>query len=223
MPYITTEEECDSYANYYLALAYQSGDGVPYDIKEAERLLRLAADAYNIQAMIVLARLYKNGVSVKEDHVEAAKFYNRAAMCGNNEAQYELGHLYMAGIGVKLDSNKAFEWWKEAAIGGNTNAHIALLTFLTSVGDKDAIFQIGHKYYMKGFDHKAIEFWEKGAELNDPNSQYNLGTILYNGQRRSEGAELLQKAADAGHVEAKKNMDEMYSSLSDVDSVDSLS
>ena len=223
MPYITTDEVSDSHAHYYLGMAYQTGDGVPLDLRESERLLKVAANAGHIDATMVLARQYLHGANVEQNLVEGARLYYTMAIRENANAQFELGNLYVMGTGVERNIDLAIGWWKKSAINGHSTAHNALLLFLTSTNDKDAIFKLGHSYHKRGQADRAIEVWHRGAELNDPNSQYRLGSILHSGQRRSEGIEWLQKAADSGHVDAKISIDEIYFMPSDIDSVDSMS
>jgi TPR repeat protein len=223
MPYITVDEVSDSHAHYYLAMAYQTGDGVPFDLRESERLLKLAVAAGHVEATMVLARQYLHGVNVEKNLVEGARLYYNMAILGNANAQFELANLYIMGIGIEKNIDLAIDYWKKSAINGHGTAHNALLLFLTSTNDKVGLFKFGHSYRKKGQTDKAIEVWHKGAELNDPKCQYELGTILYSGQRRSEGADWLQKAADAGYVEAKNTLETIYSLPSDNDSVDSVS
>ena len=222
MPYITADEVSDSHAHYYLAMAYQRGDGVPFDLRESERLLKLAAAAGHVEASMILARQYLHGVNVETNLVEAARLYYTIAIRESADAQFELGNLYVMGTGIERNIDLAIGWWKKSAINGNSTAHTALLLFLTSTNDKDEIFKLGNSYHKKGQTNRAIEVWHRGAELNDPKSQYKLGSILYSGQRRSEGIEWLQKAADAGNVDAKIAIDEIYFMPSDIDSVDSV-
>lgn len=223
MPYITADEEAEAEAQYYLALAYQSGsEGVPYNPVEAERLLRLSIENGNMKACIALARLYYHGVNVKQDYKESAALYYIAAVRGNREAQFELGNLYIMGLGVEKDMNTAMVWWKEAALHGNESAHNALLLYLKNMGDTKGLNMMAEKYYEKGKELKATEVWETGAQMGDIDCQYRLGLVLLKGQRRSEGMDWLEKAAASGNEEAKKAISKVYEIDSEPDSIDSV-
>lgn len=222
MPYITTDDVTDAEAHYHLGIAYQNGDGVPYDFLEAERLLRSAAAANHVNAIMVLARQYLHGANVDKNTNEAARLYQLAAFLGDDDAQFELGNLLIMGTGIEKDLKNAMYWWDKAAMNGNETAKKAYLLFLTSTNNKEGLNQMAQCYYRKGEESQAIEVWEIGAELGDPICQYKLGSILYRGQRVSEGMDWLEKAAAAGHDEAKNMIGRIYETASEVDSIDSI-
>ena len=223
MPYITTDEEAEAEAQYYLALAYQSGsEGVPYNPVEAERLLRASIENGNMKACVTLARQYYHGANVKQDYKESAALYTMAAVRGNREAQFELGNLYIMGLGVEKDMNTAMSWWKEAALYGNESAHNALLLHLKNMGDTKGLNMMAEKYYEKGKELEAAEFWETGALMDDTVCQYRIGSLLLKGQRRSDGMDWLEKAASAGNEDAKKAISKVYELDSEPDSIDSI-
>ena len=229
MPYITADESSDAEAYYYLGMAYQIGDpsqNIPYDLVEAERLLRVAAEAGNLDAIMTLARQYHHGVNVNKNPEEAERFYLLAAQRGNSEAQFEMGNIHVMGsrqsLGDEKNIDTAIDWWNKAAINGSVIAHKALVLFLTSTNDKGGLYCLAQRYYEIKQKILALEVWERGAELGDPNSQYTLGIILCEDGRRSEGMEWLDKAVRAGHEDAKKYITAIYEIESDIDSVDSV-
>ena len=225
MPYITTDEEAEAEAQYYLALAYQNphgSEGVPYNPVEAERLLRASIEKENMKACTTLARQYYHGVNVKQDYEESARLYTRAAVRGNIEAQFELGNLYIMGLGVEKNMNAAIDWWKGAALRGNESAQNALLLYLKNMGDTKGLNMMAEKYSEKGKELEAATFWETGALLDDTVCQYRLGELLLKGKRRSEGMDWLDKAAAVGSEDAKKAISKVYELDSEPDSIDSI-
>lgn len=229
MPYITAEECSDAEAYYYLGMAYQSGDtsqNIPYDLVEAERLLGVAAEAGNLNAIMTLARQYYYGLNVKKNPKESERLYLLAAQRGNSEAQFEMGNIYVMNSRENPadDTNIdiAIDWWNKAAINGSAIAHKALVLFLTSTNDKSGLYRLAQRYYEIKQKILALEVWERGAELGDPNSQYRLGIILCEDGKQSEGMDWLDKAVAAGHEDAKKYMRAVYDIDSELDSVDSV-
>jgi len=218
MPYLTTEDVSDAEAHYHLGLAYQTGDGVPHNLIEGERLLRLAADRNHVDAIMILARQYLHGANVSKNTKEATRLYQIAAFLGNDEAQFQLGNLLI----IEKDMKSAMYWWDKAAMNGNETAHRAYLLYLTGTNAKATLNQLAKCYYDKGKEALAIEVWERGAELGDSACQYELGCILYSGQRRSEGMDWLEMAAVAGNEKAKDAIARVYETPSDVDSIDSV-
>ena len=227
MSYVTADESSDAEAYYYLGVAYQNGNpsqNIPYDLVEAERLLRVAVEAGNLDAIMTLARQYNHGVNVNKNPKEAARLYLLAAQRGNPEAQFEMGnyHVMSKGLADEKNIDIAIDWWNKAAINGSAIAHKALVLFLTSTNDKGGLYRLAQRYYEIKQKILALEVWERGAEMGDPKSQYTLGGILCEDGRRSEGMDWLDKAAEAGHEEAKKYIAAVYEIESDIDSVDSV-
>jgi hypothetical protein len=62
----------DAPSHLYLGQMYLRGEGVGKDEKEGVRLIRLAADAGEFDAMMVLANLYIGGEAGLPDDAEAA-------------------------------------------------------------------------------------------------------------------------------------------------------
>ncbi len=68
------------------------------DIKEAERLYRLAAYEGDSSAQNSLAECYCTGIGVEKDTKEAVLWYRLAAGQGNLSAQKSLGDYYQGGV-----------------------------------------------------------------------------------------------------------------------------
>ncbi len=87
-------EQGDASEQYYLGLAYYSGDGVPQDHKEAVKWFRLSAEQGDAVAQNFLGLTYDLGNGVPQDYKEAVKWYRLAAEQGVAEAQLILGPAY---------------------------------------------------------------------------------------------------------------------------------
>ena len=88
---------------------------------------------------------------------------------------------------------------------------------LAKKGDKEAQYQLG-MIYLKSQKPKqnleAIEWLKKADEQNQPNAQYQLAKIYYEGKivskDNSKYLELLNKSADNGFTEAQLELGNMY-------------
>jgi TPR repeat protein len=108
-------------------LAYERGEGVPQDKKEAARLYRLAAEQGYALAQLYLGWAYEYRDGVPRDMKEAARLYRLAADQGNADAQNALGRAYSNGEGVPQDKKEAERWYAKAAKQGNALAQSNLV------------------------------------------------------------------------------------------------
>ncbi len=65
------------YAQKDIALAYDSGQGVPQDYKQAAKWYQRSAKNGNIQAQFNLALLYMKGQGVSQNNKKAAKYFRK--------------------------------------------------------------------------------------------------------------------------------------------------
>ena len=103
-------EQGDAAAMSLLGYIYETGEGVPKDLVEAARWLRLAAKQGNAEAQFGLGLMYGTGKGVPKDVVEAARLFRLAAEQGNATAQLSLGFMYALGQGVPKDDVQAYAW-----------------------------------------------------------------------------------------------------------------
>lgn len=120
-------------AQLRMGLAFEFGNGVDKDAREAMRWYRLAADRGDPVAQTDLGYLYEIGVSGEKDPTAAAKWYARAAVSGLARAKFNLGVLYLEGAGVQRSEEEAAHWIGEAADEGCPNA-LTALSYLYSSG-----------------------------------------------------------------------------------------
>ena len=110
------------------------------------------------------------GIGVSRNLEKAAKWFEKAASQGNVEAQFAMGLMYSSDTfydryiekGANKDNKKAAEWYEKAAVQGHAGAmnNLAILYF-----------------YAKGVPFnkdKAIELWQKAADLGKEVAKENL-------------------------------------------------
>src|SRR5262249_30974348 len=107
------------YAQTFIGMIYESGDGVPQDYVEAAKWHRRAADQGHADAKWLLARMYSYGKGFARDYAQAAKWYRLAAEQGHAAAQLALGVMYSTGEGVPESDVEALKWYRLAADQGN--------------------------------------------------------------------------------------------------------
>lgn len=123
----TLAESGHPQAQIYLAQLYDLGEaGLPRDPVEARRLIALAAESGDAQAMHNLGVFYFRGEGGAQDLASAVQWFRKAAAAGVVESQYNLGLLYQSGSGVTQDLAQARYWFGQAAALGDLEARRAL-------------------------------------------------------------------------------------------------
>ena len=123
---ISAAEQGDASAQFYLAVMYATGEGVPEDDAEADRWYRAAAEQGLAPAQYYLGLMYDIGEGgVPEDDAEAVRWYRAAAEQGNALAQSNLGVMYANGEGVPEDYVLAYAWMNLAGAQGVDRAQEA--------------------------------------------------------------------------------------------------
>ena len=77
-----------------------------------------------------------------------------------------------------------------------------------------ADFAAGLKAYENSDYVKAFNEWKPIADEGDPNAQFNIGLLYYDGkgvpQDYQQAADWFRRAADQGYAKAQQNLGEMY-------------
>ena len=170
-------------SQYYVAWAYEFGQGVEKNEEQALFWYRKSADNGNRDAKRAIGNFYyygKGGLS--KDNAEAVKWYRISAEEGNLYAQFDLGWAYEYGQGIEKDLLMAIQWYRKSADQGYAAAQ----------------YKVGQAYYYGSFgvtkDRKtAIQWYQKAAEQGNRSAQYALG-LCY-----AEGTEVKQDMAQATH------------------------
>ena len=123
-----TKEDCLS--TYYLAICYLKGEGVALNLKEAFKLLNIAANQGNTLAEIYLVYFYLRGIGTKKNYKKANRLiHSLESKEGYEEYQGFLnlykGLIYYHGLGKKKDINKAKELFDKApGVGTALYSHL---------------------------------------------------------------------------------------------------
>lgn len=192
---------------------------------EARASLIRAADAGDIDSLLLLAECYDDGVGGSGDAGKAVECYERAAKLGSAEGKVLLAAACEYGHGVKPDPQRAFRLVREAAESGSPRA-------LTRLGDYhlngDFVEQSASKalaLYRRAFDAgylsaavklgrcaelglsgepdpvRAAELYGIAARAGDPDGEYAFGLCHLNGigmEKDAAGAVFWFKTATAG-------------------------
>jgi TPR repeat protein len=102
-----------------LGLAYDRGDGVRRDDREALRLYQAAADGGFAWGQFNLGVFYEDGRAVRQDYRRAMALYRQAAAQNHPSALANIGYLYNYGRGVAQDFVQAVQWARRAADAGS--------------------------------------------------------------------------------------------------------
>lgn len=130
----------------------------------AEELLQEAISKGSGQAAFEMGSQYEFGEENKpQDFAKAAEWYQKAVDAGYPYAAYRLGELYRLGFGVDKNTAKANVLYETAAANNILPAIIGLA---------DGIFQ--DPTLTKESLTRAIQFYQRAADLGDPYSQYML-------------------------------------------------
>jgi TPR repeat protein len=209
-----TNEGDNDKALTYLAISFETGNGVTKDEAKAAQLYRKASDLGNDQAMLNLGAMYVQGRGVRRDYAEAIALFHQAADQGNAQAMTNLGVMYGDGQGVAKSDAESLDWLQKAARLRNSNA----LTYLalryddgngvardqakaaelyreaSNLGNRQAMLNLGKLYYEgKGVTRdyvEALRLFRQAADLGDPQAMINIGVMYQHGQAvRKDGAE----------------------------------
>jgi TPR repeat protein len=156
----------DKVAQYTLAnlLFAQRIDKEKYDDEVIYWYKQSAQQGY-VKAQFALAMVYKE----LDNYKEVINWLEKAAEQNHAQAQYYLGVEYRSGFWIHYDHTKAKHWLMKAAKQGYTPAQVELGNlYLTS-----HVAEVGGNEGYK----KAIYWYQKAAEANDPYAQLNLGLI----------------------------------------------
>jgi TPR repeat protein len=103
-------DQGDASAQFYLALLYKDGLGVPKDDVRFASWLRKAGEQDHAGAQARLIGVYEEGRGVAKDPVQAAQWARRAADQGELAGQLALVMDYYYGRGVARSYVEAIKW-----------------------------------------------------------------------------------------------------------------
>jgi TPR repeat protein len=165
------------YALHNIGVAFDRGQGVAQDKRQAVLWWRKAGERGLIASQFNLGKCYSEGVGVEKNLQEGVRFYQMAAEHASSrepqvaQAQHNLGTIYgKGGEGVQQDLERAVQWYQKAAGQGYAAAQ----------------FNLANKYragegVQQDFE-QAARWYRKAAEQGDADAQHNLGYMYYHGQ-----------------------------------------
>ena len=167
-----------------------------------------AVKAGDSDSLILLARL-RSGNYGFPDHVDpkaALQLYSKAAEEGDERAYLLLGSLLLNGLESARNEIEGRKWLNKAIGLFQIDAYLAL-------GD--------YEQFVKKDDKAAFKTYLNGAIVGQLECAFRAGIFLYTGKgvdiNTSEGAEWLNKAADAGHPHAAFELFTLLSNENDPD------
>jgi len=121
-------EDGNTVALYYIALMYETAEGLPQNYPQAMFLYRKAADAGHVLAQCNLGYMYETEAGPERSYKDAAFWYQKAAAQGNAAAQFNLGLMNFVGRGSEVPRNfrEAAAWYQKAAEQRNAPAQNSL-------------------------------------------------------------------------------------------------
>ena len=194
--YEKAAEQGLSDAQFQIGWAYYEGEGVETNIPEAIKWYKKAAEQGVSDAAYNIGLIYENGNGVATNEIKAFNWFLKSAENGDSDAQLKIGWYFQEGRGVTQDFEKAIEWYKK----GNKNSSIEScyslgvlfrkiqttnsFNFLLNAATNDYIpaqAELGWSY-LEGLDvtqnaEKAIYWFKKAAEQNDPRAQLGLALV----------------------------------------------
>lgn len=173
--------------------------------------LKAEAEAGDLDAAYELGVLYHLGHRAsqggpEQDHERGIELWEQVAQSGDARAQWRMGRAYQTGSGVDRDRDLAYSWMRASADQGNAHAMEPLGSMylrghgtsvdedeayrLFSIGAQEgrslAMVRLGRMYRDEGVGptddlQQALHWFERAAELNDPNGVRDLSNAYLKG------------------------------------------
>ncbi|MGI9509928.1 MAG: tetratricopeptide repeat protein, partial [Geminicoccaceae bacterium] len=195
-------EKGDVNAMRSLGLAFEHGNGVEADPREANRCYRKAADAGDATAMRFLGNNCSRGNGIEADLEEAHRWYRKAADAGDAKAMRFLGNNYSRGNGIEADLEEAHRWYRQAADAGD------------AVGMLNVGVTYEHGTGVETDPAEAHRWYRKAADAGDAVGMVNVGVTCEKGTGTEadpvEANRWYRKAADAGYATAMRFLGNNY-------------
>ena len=163
-------------AQYALAKAYSSGEGVPTDDQEAAKWYILASHNGHQNAQCDLGLCYAKGRGVERDMRKAHLWWQESAKQGLSEAGFNIAISYYYGDGVERDLQIALQWATWAARDRHPDACV-----------------LAGNIHLEGIDgrrdlNQAKDWYRKSAYAGCPGGQYSMGLVCCDQFKATEDA-----------------------------------
>lgn len=168
----------------------------PVTMTQAE--LTAAAERGDAAAQFTLGEGYLSGRYGDVDDGAGLRWYRRAAEQGHPQAQYIFGWLTARGRGVPFNPAEAVRWYRRSADQQLRDAQFVLAeAYATGFG-------------MAAPDpQQAVQWYGLAAAQRHPRALYKMGLAYRDHGQRDEAVACLEKAAQLGIVDAKRELDEL--------------
>lgn len=207
----------NEYSQYYLGNMYFDGNGVSADYEKAVELFIESAENGYSESKFKLGQIYENGTGVYRSYDKACKYFSMYASNSPSSMQ-RIAKMYETGDNVTKNYEKALEWYYKATElkcedEEIVDSYIAIGRIYDSYYknyvkacewyqkaftiDKNKASTIG-SMYSEGDEitqdySKALEWFIKGAENEDADSQIGLGDLYAKGNGVSEDHSIAKK------------------------------
>lgn len=206
-------KEKEPNAEYYLALMYLNGLGLPLDFKQGAIWLQRSANHGNINAQYELGQMYIAGQQIEQNYDQGIRWLLSAAQQNHAGAQFSFGLLYQQDK-VPLSSDlmavykqtrselfnfkQAAKWYTLAAEQnyGPAQNNLAWLYLLGQAGEQS--------------DALAFKWYTQAANEGVIDAQYNLALLFEQGKGTTldlqEALFWHSKAADQGYLPSQQRL-----------------
>jgi len=155
---------------FHLGYCQTLGIGMEQDEKEGFKLIQKAANAGYVPADYNLGVCYANGIGHEKTASRALKHFKEAAKQGFGPAMYSYALCCAEGFGMKeKDEATALDMLQKAS------EH-----YVPAMSRLGFAYQFGLFGVEKNLE-KAVSFYEKAANMNDPDALFQLAVCYANG------------------------------------------
>lgn len=207
--------------------------GISLTDAEMASLLVHASAQGQLQARFALARAYFSGTYVTKNVAQAAKLMKPLAEQGFPDAMRDYGQLIATGLVEGEDASGANVWLEKAIKAGDPEAMTIVGKAIHSKGDVDQAFKLfmaaaerGHaegaylvsviliKTRKKEYRPDSLRYLKQASDAGFIQANHDYAVLILKGDVTSEkpttAVQLLEKAAMAGHGQAKGALFKIY-------------
>lgn len=195
-------------SNLKLGMCYFHGYGVTQNINKAIKNFRKAGESGCALSCFTLGWIYDEGILISKDDDKAEYWYTKSAENGNSNAQYNLSQLCLKiseKTAKKSYEKKSIEWLELAVKNGHPLAQLKMGIHLVNKNEGPEV------------DVHANQLFTLSAEQGNIDALYQLGLMHLKSYKKNNvehdinmAFEFLNKAKDAGHIQAQVKIGDMY-------------
>jgi TPR repeat protein len=190
-------------SQYGLGQLYLRAEGVAKDYTKAKAWFLKAANQNHAPARRALALMYARGHGVQQSYTKALEMSQIAANMGLAPAQNDLAFMYAKGLGTTQSWDNARHWYELAAEQKYAAAWLNLGKMYFRGDGVEKSFARARQYF---------ELAAKSSDSKASQGMYNLAAMYQHGkgvgQSNEKARALLKQAADRGHKQAIRQLEE---------------